>query len=409
VRRVIAAYRLSFSGLPRPVWLLAGAILVNRAGTMVLPFLSLYLTRGLGFSAVRAGQILSLYGVGSMAGSALGGWLSDRVGALRVQGLSLVGTGIGFLILTRLSSFPVLAATVFLVSVVAESFRPAVMTAVAEFSKPLIRARCFALVRLSVNIGMAIGPAVGGFLAAHHYPLLFVVDAATCWAAAIVLAATLGFPRPVASVATGASRRPTESPWRDPTFLAFLGLIVLLGIVFLQIWVTLPLELRDSFGFSERGIGLLIALNPAMIVAFEMLLMRAVEGLGSMRVAAVGAGLVGCGLALLTLGHSILVAVFSTLVWTLGEMLALPMTNAIAAERAGGGAAGRYMGAYALAFSTAFVLAPAVGGWIYQRCGGNTLWGAAGIAGGILFVGFWSLASRLRVEPEASEPGGNEP
>lgn len=403
MRRVITAYRLSFSGLPRPVWLLAGALLVNRAGTMVLPFLSLYLTRELGFSAVRAGQILSLYGVGSMVGSTLGGWLSDRIGAVRVQGLSLAATGIGFLVLTRITDFAVLAASVFVVSVVSESFRPAVMTAVAEHSRPPIRARCFALVRLSVNTGMAIGPAVGGFLAAHHYTLLFVVDAATCWAAALVLWATLGFSRPPLSGAPATEHRSPISPWRDLPFLAFLGLVVILGIVFLQIWVTLPLELRDSFGFSERGVGLLIALNPAMIMAFEMLLTRAVEGLGSMRVAAVGAGLVGCGLALLVLGHSVLIAVLSTLVWTLGEMLSLPMTNAVAAERAGRGAAGRYMGAYTLAFSTAFVLAPILGGWTYQRHGGDALWGAAGAAGGLLFISFWALNRHLPVDPETGE------
>jgi len=403
VRRVIAAYRLSFSGLPRPVWLLAGAVLVNRAGTMVLPFLSLYLTRELGFTAVRAGQILSLYGVGSMVGSTLGGWLSDRIGAVRVQGLSLAATGLGFLVLTRITDFSALAASVFVVSVVSESFRPAVMTSVAEHSRPPIRARCFALVRLSVNTGMAVGPAVGGFLAAQHYTLLFVVDAATCWAAAAVLWATLGFSRPPPSMVSGTEHQSRTSPWRDVPFLAFLGLIVLLGVIFLQIWVTLPLELRDSFGFSERGIGLLIALNPAMIVAFEMVLMRAVERLGSMRVAAVGAGLVGCGLAILTFGHSLLVAVCSTLVWTLGEMLSLPMTNAVAAERAGSGAAGRYMGAYTLAFSTAFVLAPVLGGWTYQRHGGDALWSAAGVAGVLLFISFWALGRHLSADPEASK------
>ncbi len=140
-RRIASAYRAAFSGLPRAVWLLALANLVNRSGTMVLPFLSLYLTQSLGFTASQAGRMLSLYGLGTMVGSYLGGWLCDRIGAQRVQLLSFLATGAGFAAAVQLRSFAALAVAVTAISVVAEAFRPALFVAVAQHSSPQVRTR----------------------------------------------------------------------------------------------------------------------------------------------------------------------------------------------------------------------------------------------------------------------------
>ncbi|MFZ0389136.1 MAG: MFS transporter [Calditrichia bacterium] len=184
---LIRRYKGAFSGLPREVWMLSLVVLVNRSGTMVLFFLSIYLTEKLGYSAHEAGRFISIYGLGSLSGAFLGGWLSDRIGTKQVQFLSLIFAGAGFIVFGYMKTAAALTIIIYLVSLSAESFRPANMTALAAASPPALRPRTFALNRMAVNIGIAAGPAVGGFLALYNYHLLFWVDGITCLLAAGVL------------------------------------------------------------------------------------------------------------------------------------------------------------------------------------------------------------------------------
>jgi predicted MFS family arabinose efflux permease len=406
VRRITAAYRAAFAGLPREVWLLALGTLVNRAGTMVLPFLSLYLTVRLRFTVAEAGLVLGLWGVGSMVGSYLGGRLTDRVGTLAVQVGSLLAVGSGFLVLSRLEGLVVVAAAVLVVSTVGDAFRPALMVAAATFSPVAVRTRALALVRLATNLGMAVGPAVGGVLAVNHYAWLFVGDALTCWAAALVLWLTLRRVAPGAAVRAADRRSPVSSPWRDRPYLAFLVLVVGWGMIFMQIWSTLPLYWRLHYGLGEDVIGLLLAFNPVVIVLFEMVLLHAVEHLNPLRVVAVGTVLIGAGFVATSFGRGALYAVATVAVWTLGEMLSLPLTNSVAGHRAPAGLSGAYMGAYTLAFSAALVLGPTTGTAVFQAFGGDALWLGAGAAAVLLAGAFRVLAPRLdREAPTPSNRG----
>ena len=396
LRAVLSAYRAAYDGLPREVWLLAGALLVNRAGTMVLPFLSLYLTRDLDLSAADAGLIIGCFGLGSMGGSFIGGWLSDRVDPVRVQQLSLIASGFGFLAFTQLESFTALAGGVLLLAVISDAFRPALMAAVAHRTSPGIRARAFALIRLATNLGMAIGPAAAGLLAVYGYVWIFVGDAVTCWAAAGVLLATIGSDAPGGTAGRRQSKGPDGTPWRDLPFLGFMLLLVVLGMVFFQVWSTVPLYLRSFYGLTERSIGLLLALNAMLIVLTEMLLIRAVENLNRMKMVGLGAFLVCGGLAILPFGPGWMTAVAFMVVLTVGEMLSMPITNAVVAERAGAGSVGRYMGVYTLAFSTSFVLGPIAGTAIYQNFSPQALWYGTGAVGVALAIAFAALSRPLR-------------
>jgi MFS family permease len=396
LKALLSAYRAAFAGLPREVWLLAGGLLINRAGTMVLPFLSLYLTRDLGLTAASAGLIIGSFGLGAMVGSFIGGWLSDRLDPIRVQLLSLFASGIGFLAFTQIEEFGALSVGVFFLATISEAFRPALMAAVAHRSSPEIKARAFALIRLAANLGMAVGPAAAGLLAIYGYVWIFVGDAITCWAAAVMLMATLSKATP--GMATGRSQDKGRdgSPWRDLPFFGFLLLLTVLAMVFFQVWSTMPLYLRSFLEMSERAIGLLLALNALIIVLTEMLLIRAVENRDRMSMVGLGAFLVCGGLALLSLGSSWMIAVLAMVVLTVGEMLSMPITNAVVAERAGTASVGRYMGAYSLAFSTAFVIGPIVGTAVYQNLGPRTLWLGIGAIGVVLALAFASLSRPLR-------------
>lgn len=396
IRSLTTVYRASFSGLPREVWLLSGALLVNRAGTMVLPFLTLYLTIDLGLTAVRAGQIIGCFGLGSMVGSYAGGWLSDRMSPLRVQQLSLFASGAGFLAFTRLESFASLAVGIFVVAAVSDALRPALMVAVAHYSPPEVSKRSFALIRLAANLGMGVGPAIAGLLAHYSYFWLFVGDAATCWMAGLILVFTFGagvrLPEDESVVTAPLGR----SPWRDGPFLVFLLLIMVLAMTFFQVWTAMPLFLRAFYGASERAIGLLLSINALLIALTEMLVIRAVEHFDALRTVGVGAFLVGAGLALLPLGPPYMIAVAAMVILTVGEMLAMPISNTVVAQRAGRGQVGRYMGIYTLAFSAAFVVGPVAGTFVYEHFGPNALWFGVGGVGILLGLGFASLSNSLR-------------
>ena len=392
--RLARAYRDAFRGIPRTVWVLAFANFVNRAGGMVLPFLTLYLTTQLGFTALEAGRTLSLYGLGSVAGAFAGGWLSDRVSSLWVQRFSLLGTGAGFLVLGQLRGKASIAAAVFLVSLVTDAFRPALMTSIRRSCPLEVLPRSLTLHRLSANLGFAFGPAIGGFLAAEHYGLLFVCDALTCWAAAGLLFAL----RPDVPGASSAAARNEEgiSPWRDGPFLAFLALTTLLAIVFFQILVTFPVYLREAGGLSERTIGTLLGLNGLVIAAFEIVIVRALEIRDRLRVASAGVALVCLGFGLLTFGATVPAAALALSVFTLGEMVAMPMINSAAAERGPSARSGSYLGAYTVAFSVGWVVAPSAGMAIYAAMGGKVLWAATGAMGVPLGLGYLALAPRFR-------------
>jgi predicted MFS family arabinose efflux permease len=389
------------------VWLQAAAMMINRSGTMVLPFLGLYLIRERGFTAIAAGRVLSLYGVGAVAGSFLGGWLSDRLGPVRVQQLSLLGAGIGFVVLGSLRTPAAIGLAVLALSVTADAFRPATFAAVAQGSAVAVRTRSLALIRLAANSGMSIGPAVGGLLAVHHYGLLFWADAVTCWAAAVMLAVSFGrtASAPTAAAAPPAERGARRSPWRDGPFLLFLALIALMATVFFQILGTIPLYWREHLHLAEDGIGALLALNTVIIVLLEMVFVRAVEHRDALRLVALGTILMCGGFALMPLGSGVWFVAGTIVVWTVGEMLVMPQSNAFASLRAGAEGTGRYMGAYMLAFATAFVAAPLAGTTIYQRWGGDVLWLACGAAGIVLASGFAALSLVVRRDREAAAAG----
>jgi MFS family permease len=376
------------------VWLLAFVALVNRTGTMVLPFITLYLTLERGFSVKEAGQIVGLYGLGSVGGSYLGGWLSDRIGAVRTLQASLVLGGIGLLVLGSARERITIAATVLVVSLVVEAFRPAVMSSFAERSPEPVQAKSFALLRLAANFGISIGPALGGLLALYSYWWLFVADAVTCWLAAALLI-RLPETRETEEVHEPTTQTPQRSPWRDGPFLALLVLVIALASVFFQFFSTLPLYFHEVVGLQENAIGLLLFLNGFLIAVFEMVLIHTVQRFNRISLAGLGALVLCLGFALIPYGKTPWYMALTVAVWTFGEMLALPILNAIVGQRAGKGYRGQYMGMYTMAYSFAFVIAPIMGTFIYERFGPASLWHSFGFLGILLWLAFTALKKPL--------------
>jgi MFS family permease len=381
-------YLNSYRGLPKEVWALSFVCLVHRAGTMVLPFLTLWMTQDLGFSAVQVGTVMAAYGIGAIFGAWSGGQLTDRLGAIRTMHLSLWGAAIGFLLLRSFPGPILLPWVAGIAAAAGEGFRPAVMTALMNRAPEAVRARSTALLRLAVNVGMTAGPAVAGFLVLIDYDLLFIVDALTCIAASFVLARTvprIGFP----ASEDDPKKRSMFSLLRDPAMRTLFGFSFVVACVIFQLFGVLPLWLKEVAGFREDGIGLLLGFNALLIVFFEMPLVHWLDRFKRKAIVTTIGGIAIClGFASTGLSTAVPWLVLSVILWTMGEMIALPLSTVLVAKLSSDRDRGHAMGLYMMTWSIAFVVAPAGGIALYRTFGEFWLWTAlASMALPLLILG----------------------
>lgn len=393
VQRPLQLYRDSFSGLSKEVWSLSGVMLINRAGTMVLPFLSVYLTQQLGFSLGQAGWIMSFFGAGSVLGAYLGGQLTDRIGFYETQFWSLFLSGFCFIAIWYVQSFYAVCAIVFLASTVADAFRPAGFAAVAAYSHEGNRTRAIALLRLAINLGWAIGPAVGGLLAASYgYGWLFWVDGLTCIVAALFYRWIL----PAKQTEQEEEEEKTvlgAQAYRDRTYLIFLVLVLINALAFMQLFSTLPVYFKQEVGLHEGQIGRLMAMNGLLIAILEMPLIFVLERRYKIR-QLIGIGTLLIGLAYLQFylfGPLIGAAVGCMLFLTVGEMLSLPFISTLALRFTNDRNRGQYMALFTITYSVSHILAPNIGFQVADRLGFSTLWVLLLLLAVAGAVGFWQI------------------
>ncbi len=366
-------YADAYRGLPRDVWLLSVAALINRAGTMVIPFLALYMTKHLGFAKEDAGLLIGVYGGGSLIGTWVGGYLTDRIGALRIQVTSLWLTAATIFLLGQVERPLNIAIVLFSIGVVAEAFRPASGAFLASIAPAESRMRAYALMRLAVNTGMTFGPAVGGFLILIDYSLLFWVDASACITAALVI--WFFFRRHDSNdTRESPSKASIQSPWTDRPYLQFLLSIFMFSLMFFQLQSAFGVYIVEHYGLAEHHVGLLFAGNTILIVLAEMILLKRIESCNQWKALAIGALFAGTGLSLLPFGRTFGFALTAILIFTVGEMLLLPLAYSLASVRASSHNRGAYLAAFGIAFSSAFIIAPPVGMIIYGTYGGDVLW-----------------------------------
>lgn len=397
LQQTLQLYKNSFSGLSRDIWLLALVFFVNRAGAMVIPFMTIFLTAERGFSLAQAGIVMSCFGIGSVLGSYLGGRLTDRIGYYKVQLGALFGTAFLFFILMQMQSFYAMCLAIFSLSTIADTFRPASHTSVAYYSAPENLTRSYALLRLAVNLGFAAGPAMGGLLAITlGYDWLFIIDGITCLAAALLLWLYLTPKTEKLADAQSTShqaRKENVSPYRDKYFLWFILFISLSALTFMQFFTVLPVFLQQEMGLNELQIGLVVTINGVLIFLIEMPLVYAMEKHYS-RLTNITIGVLLTGLSFLLLPMAqqwFIVPILFIVMLTFGEMLSMPFSSSFAMERASPLKRGEYMGLYSMGFSTSLILAPTLGMQLAEQFGYNTLWFFVGSLSIIATLGLVSL------------------
>lgn len=397
MKPIFNLYKNAYGGLSQSAWMLALIMFINRTGTMVVPFLSIYLTAHLGFDLKDAGIILSLFGLGSICGTFIGGYLSDKVGHFWVQSISLFGSGVLFILVGQLTDFYELSFGIFILAVVAESLRPANASSVSFYAKPENITRAFALNRMALNLGFSLGPAIGGALAAISYKFLFMADAFSCIIAGVVF--FLYFRNKKGHQSD--KNRPSiagkrKSPYSDGLFVLFAVCCSLFAIVFFQLFTTLPLYYREVYHLSEGNIGLLLAMNGLVVFIFEMIFIYLVGQKASLRKMIVsGVLLNGFSFLLLNWFDAPIILYVSILLMSFAEILAMPFMATLTVQRSGENNRGGYMALYTMAYAVAHVLAPFLGTRIIANFGYDVLWWASGLVSVIAGIGFYFVIRKF--------------
>ena len=390
---ILARFRAATGGLPPLFWSLWAGMLVNRLASFVITFLALYLVSERGFTARQAGHVVAIYGLGLLLSGPLGGALADRIGRRRTMllGLTLGGCCVGVLGFLRDPAW--LTFVAFLAALTGDTYRPAASAAVADIVPPADRARAYGLIYWAVNLGWAISLSVAGFVAERSMLALFLADACTSLAFAAILFVRVPETRPArhdAAPATGGLLRILG----DGPFLVFLGLHLVVLLVFTQFQLAAPLDYA-AHGVGPRSFSMIMALNGIGVVLLQPLLSHRLARHDGARVLALSSLLIGLGFGLNAFGGSLPAYVAGAVLYTVGEVLGFPVASALVADLAPVELRGRYQGAFSMSWGLAFTLSPLLGGEVLQRFGGVTLWVGC-LAVGVVAAGLHLLAGPAR-------------
>ena len=440
MKTLFSALFRSFSGIPRVIWLLSGVSLINRTGTMVVCFLTIYLTQSLGFDLRSAGYVMVFYGIGTIFGLYSGGWLTDKMGYRNVQIWSLLLAGIAYIGTMYIREFWTMCGMTFLFAFFGDAFRPANQVAIRMNSDDATRTRAFSLLRIAVNAAVGIALIGGGFLVHLGWEYLFWVDGLTCFAAAIVVYFFIKEEKTAVEISKGTPQYKTEkmlktednllendnillenafeipqnadsnliqttpsnvekSAYKDADYLIFTFLTFISAIVFLQIMWTVPVFFKEVYHWNEAQIGIAASLNTIIVMTVEMPLIFRIEHLRS-PMWFVRLGVFCYGLAYIAFFLPTSLAVLAVILYmipiSLGEIFVMPFSFSWATKRAGTVRQGEYMALYGMAYSVSNVLGPLMGTQVIAAYGYNTFWILLLFLSAMTFLGFGLLERKQR-------------
>lgn len=374
--KILKLYLSSFKGLSREIWFLALITFINRAGTMVIPFLTIYLTTERNFSLEKIAWIMSFFGLGSVFGAWIGGKLCSKIGFYSLMFWSLILSGIAFVLLQFVASFWGLCGGVFIVMLLADAFRPASYVAINAYSSEENKTRSLSLLRLAINLGFSLGPAIGGFIIVNFdFSGLFWLDGLSCIMAGLVFLTLLN-KKASNSQKEEEKQQINKSPYKDKTYLLLIFITFLIGFTFLQYFSTVPLFYKANFKLDEQGIGMLFFLNGFLIFLIEMPLVKYLErpSISIYKTITISLILLALSFLIIALFSWKVVPLLGILLMTFGEMFNFPFINSLAMQRGKRGNMGEYMALFTMAFSLAHILGHNLGLNLIHYFGFGTTW-----------------------------------
>ncbi len=403
--------RAVYHEYPRQFWIVVGASFIDRiGGALIFPFFSLYITRRFGVGMTEVGVLFGLYAVATMFGTTLGGALTDHFGRKNVLLTGLIVSGLTSLALglvTELWMFYVMSAVA---GLFAEAAGPAQQAMLTDLLPKKQRTDGFGIMRVAMNLAVAIGPALGGLLASTSYLALFVADTITSLVTALILHRAVAETRPQngesadeAQNGLGHTFRGYNLVLRDRAFIAFMLLSVITTIVYMQMYSTLSVYLRDIHGVPERGFGFIMSLNAALVVGLQFIITRRIRRYAPLVMMAVGTLFYALGFGMYAFVGTFALFLLAISVVTIGEMIVVPTSQTVVAGFAPEDMRGRYMAVMGFSWLIPAAIGPLGAGLLMDHTDPRWVWYLSGLLGVIAAIGFVALHRRLKIPAPAAE------
>ncbi|MBX3394591.1 MAG: MFS transporter [Phycisphaerae bacterium] len=428
--------------LPRTVHILCLGTLINRAGSFLLMFLTIYVGDRLGFGPRFATFCIGVFGFGSLCGALFGGQFADQFGRKRVMVFSLITGSLILAAFPLISSRVVMVVAILMYAMIMDMYRPATSAMISDITRPDQRGLAFGLLYIAINLGFACGAAIGGTLAKHSFVLLFLGDAATTLTYGLIIliliresmpkretiagggiARIAGCPGEAQVGSSEGSASAPAPPVSDPTDIprvsvavaaahiardwAFLGYCLgsfIGAVIFMQSMSTLPLHLK-SLGFGPDEYGWLVGMNGILIVIFQLPMTSLFSRFERMKVIAIGAVILGIGFGLTAFAKTGIHFAATVVIWTAAELMQAPFTQAVIADLAPVSMRARYMGVFTMSWSAAMMFGAPAGGYMLDKFGGQTLWFSCFYASIVAAAIFVLVMPGIRAPRHIAEPG----
>ena len=409
--------RDTYNDFPGSFWTLMGGTFIDHlGGAMMFPFFAIYITEKFGVGMVVVGTVFAIFSGSSFLGSTVSGALTDKFGRKSMIIFGLVASALSSLIIPFIDSLQVFYITSFFVGMFESVGGPARQAMIADLLPEEKRAEGYAIHRVTFNLSAAIGPAIGGILAAISYPLLFFLDAASSLIMAGIIIAKIPETKPelkegeeeqtVIQSVTG-----YREVFKDAIFMSFIGVCILMVLVYFQMNSTLSVYLRDFHDLSLQQFGAIISINAAMVVVMQFWISRRLAGQQPLIMMAVGMALYAVGFAMYGFiggTYVFALAVVAMVIITIGEMVIAPFQQVIVAKLAPEHMRGRYMAIYGISWGVPVAIAPLLAGVIMDYYDPRWVWWGVGLIGILAVIGFWWLhyraRDRLAMVEESPEP-----
>jgi MFS family permease len=402
--------RATTAGYPRQFWLLFWGVLVNSSGSsMVWPFLTIYLRQRLDVPLTTIALLFTLNSLAGFASTSLTGPAVDRFGRKGAMVLSLGAGCVFMLVLARVDSFGSAAVLMVLKGFTDPLYRVGSDAMVADLIPPARRAGAYSLLRMIANLGVAIGPSIGGFVTSVSYSLAFLIAAGTTLCYALLVGIFMRETIPQWPAEERAKQVKGYGPvLRDRPFMAFCAIYTFAGMAYSLMMVLLPVYVKENFGVPESSYGFILATNAAMVVLFQYSITQLTQRYHHLPVLAVGSLFYALGVGSVARGTGFPGFLLSMVILTIGELIMIPTSTALTANLAPPDMRGRYMGVYGLTWSVAMGIGPVLGGALNDRVAPVAIWYAGLLLGAVAAAGFvllwWLLPRRPSVPAEGASP-----
>ncbi|MFT3893753.1 MAG: MFS transporter [Anaerolineales bacterium] len=403
-----------YNEYPQAFWVYNIIVFIDRlGGFMLYPFFALYLTQKFDIGMSTVGLIFAVFSITGMIGSALGGAIADRMGRKTVIIASLILSSLSALGMGFAPTISIFVLTVVVVGTLSSIGGPAHEAVVADLLPSDKRAEGYGIIRVVFNIAVIIAPPIAGLLVTKSYITLFLVDAVISVISACIVLFFLPETKPQAHEhAQPETMKQTFAGYahvfKDVPFLAFIGVTVMMTLVYMNMNSTLGVYLRDQHGLPAINYGTLLSINAIMVVAMQFWVTRRLEKFKPMLMMSAGSFLYAIGFAMYGLVSGFALFIVAMVIITIGEMVVSPFQQSVVASFAPEHMRGRYMAVSGLSWSISFTVGPYFAGLILESANPNLLWLTCGFIGLLATIGFAVLNKTHRITVPAAEPAATD-